>query len=124
MLFRSDCHGTGKKIDKKCPDCVDGIKKEDEIISFNIPAGVYDGMQLSMAGKGNAAKFGGQPGDLISVIEEIPDKELLRDDNDRIYNLMLTFPEAALGLSVEIPTVEGKARIKIAPGTQPGKVVR
>ena len=121
MLFRS---GKGKVVDKKCPHCTDGVKKEEEVISFTIPAGVYDGMQLSVSGKGNAARFGGVPGDLIIVIDEIPDKELYRDENDIVYNLMLSFPTAALGGSVEIPTIEGKARINIAPGTQPGKVLR
>ncbi len=120
----SACNGTGKVVDHKCNQCTDGVRKEDEIITLNIPAGVYDGMQLSMSGKGNAAKNGGKPGDLIIVIEEIPDPELIRDGNDLVYNLMLTFPTAALGGSVEVPTVDGKARIKIAPGTQPGKVLR
>ncbi len=119
-----NCKGTGKVIDHKCTHCTDGIRKEDEVITLNIPAGVYDGMQLSMAGKGNAAKNGGVAGDLIIVIEEIPDAELIRDENDLIYNLLLTFPVAALGGSVEVPTIEGKARIKVAPGTQPGKVLR
>jgi DnaJ-class molecular chaperone with C-terminal Zn finger domain len=119
-----NCNGSGKIIDKKCDQCSDGVKREDEIITLNIPAGVYDGMQLSLAGKGNAAKNGGKSGDLIVVIEEIPDPELIRDENDVIYNLMLTFPTAALGGSVEIPTIDGKAKINIAPGTQPGKVLR
>lgn len=119
-----NCNGSGKVIDHKCPNCTDGVKREDEVITLNIPAGVYDGMQLSMSGKGNAAKNGGVPGDLIIVIEEIPNEELLRDENDLIYNLMLNFPIAALGGSVEVPTIDGKARIKIAPGTQPGKVLR
>lgn len=119
-----NCNGTGKVIDHKCPECNDGVKREEEIITLNIPAGVYDGMQLSMAGKGNAAKNGGKPGDLIILIEEIPDPELIRDENDLVYNLLLTFPTAALGGNAEIPTIDGKARIKIAPGTQPGKVLR
>ena len=91
---------------------------------MKIPAGVYDGMQLSMSGKGNAAKNGGIPGDLIIAIEEIPDAELIRDDNDVVYNLLLPFPTAALGGSVEVPTIDGKAKINIAAGTQPGKVLR
>ncbi|MEG1586564.1 MAG: molecular chaperone DnaJ [Bacteroidales bacterium] len=118
------CNGTGKVVDHKCSQCSDGVKREDEVITLNIPAGVYDGMQLSMAGKGNAAKNGGQPGDLIIVIEEIPDADLIRDENDLIYNLLLNFPVAALGGSVEVPTIDGKARINIAAGTQPGKVLR
>ena len=119
-----NCHGTGKIIDKKCSHCDNGVKYEEEIITMKIPAGVYDGMQLSMSGKGNAAKNGGVPGDLIIAIEEIPDAELIRDDNDVVYNLLLPFPTAALGGSVEVPTIDGKAKINIAAGTQPGKVLR
>ncbi len=119
-----NCHGTGKIIDKKCSHCDNGVKYEEEIITMKIPAGVYDGMQLSMSGKGNAAKNGGIPGDLIIAIEEIPDAELIRDDNDVVYNLLLPFPTAALGGSVEVPTIDGKAKINIAAGTQPGKVLR
>ena len=119
-----NCHGTGKIIDKKCSHCDNGVKYEEEIITMKIPAGVYDGMQLSMSGKGNAAKNGGIPGDLIIAIEEIPDAELIRDDNDVVYNLLLPFPTAALGGSVEVPTIDGKAKINIAAGTQPGKGLR
>ena len=119
-----NCSGTGKIIDKKCPNCNSGVKQEEEIITINIPKGVYDGMQLSMAGKGNAAKNGGIPGDLIVLIEEIPDEELIRDENDVVYNLLLPFPTAALGGAVEVPTIDGRARINIAAGTQPGKVLR
>ena len=81
-------------------------------------------MTLSLKGKGNAARHGGVNGDLLIVVEEIPDPELIRDGNDLIYNLMLDFPTAALGGSVEIPTVNGRARVKIPAGTQPGKVLR
>jgi chaperone protein DnaJ len=119
-----NCNGSGKVVDRRCPQCNDGVKREDEIITLHIPAGVYDGMQLSLAGKGNAAKSGGQPGDLIVVIEEIPDPQLIRDGNDIVYNLLLSFPTAALGGNAEVPTIDGKARIKIAAGTQPGKVLR
>lgn len=120
----NSCNGTGKVIERKCTHCSDGTERQEEIITLNIPAGVYDGMQLSMSGKGNAAKNGGVPGDLIIVIEEIADEELLRDENDLVYNLMLSFPTAALGGSVEIPTVDAKVRINIPAGTQPGKVLR
>ena len=118
------CHGKGKIIDRACPACDQGVRQEEEIITLKIPAGVYDGMQLSMAGKGNAAKFGGKPGDLIIVIEELPHEELIRDENDIVFNLMLDFATAALGGSVEVTTIDGKARIKIGAGTQPGKVLR
>jgi molecular chaperone DnaJ len=94
------------------------------VITLNIPAGVTEGIQLSMNGKGNAARHGGINGDLLVVIEEEPHPELIRDQNDVIYNLLLSFPTAAMGGTVEIPTLDGKAKIKIDPGTQPGKVLR
>ena len=119
------CGGEGKIITKKCPDCNgEGIVRDDDVITLNIPAGVAEGMQLSMNGKGNAARRGGINGDLLVVVEEEQHPELIRDQNDIIYNLLLSFPTAALGGTVEIPTLEGKAKIKIDPGTQPGKVLR
>lgn len=120
-----ECNGEGKTIDEKCSACGgEGIVKKDEIISFHIPAGVQDGMTLTMRGQGNAARHGGVNGDLLVVIEEEKDPNLIRDENDLIYNLMLDFPTAALGGSVDVPLVEGKARLKIPAGTQPGKVLR
>ena len=119
------CGGEGKIITERCPHCNgEGIERKEEIISFKIPAGVQDGMTLTMRGQGNAARHGGVNGDLLVLIEEEKDPELIRDENDLIYNLMLDFPTATLGGSVEIPTVEGKAKLKITPGTQPGKVLR
>ena len=119
------CNGEGKTITKKCPHCNgEGIQKEEEVITINIPAGVMDGMQLSMRGKGNAARHGGTPGDLLILIEEEAHPDLLRDENDLIYNTLLDFPTAALGGSIEIPTIDGKVKVKIEPGTQPGKVLR
>ena len=119
------CEGLGKTITKKCPSCYgEGIVHDDEVISINIPAGVMEGMQLSVRGKGNAGRFGGTNGDLLVVIEEEPDKELLRDENDLIYNLLLSVPQAMLGDTVEVPIVDGRAKVKIEPGTQPGKVLR
>lgn len=120
-----DCNGEGKTITQKCSYCNgEGIVKQEEVVEFTIPAGVTDGMTLSLKGKGNAARHGGVNGDLLVVVEEIPDPELIRDGNDLIYNLMLDIPTAALGGSVEIPTVTGRARVKIPAGTQPGKVLR
>lgn len=120
-----DCNGEGKTITQKCTYCNgEGIVKQEEVVEFTIPAGVSDGMVLTLKGKGNAARKGGINGDLLIVVEEIPDAELIRDGNDLIYNLMLDIPTAALGGSVEIPTVNGKARVKIPAGTQPGKVLR
>ncbi|MCC8134915.1 MAG: molecular chaperone DnaJ [Tannerellaceae bacterium] len=119
------CNGEGKVVTKKCTVCSgEGIVKDDEVISINIPAGVAEGMQLSMSGKGNAARHGGINGDLLILVEEEPHPELIRDENDLLYNLLLSFPQAALGDSVEVPTIDGKAKIKIEPGTQPGKVLR
>jgi len=119
------CGGEGRSITKKCPHCAgEGVVRDDDVISLNIPAGVAEGMQLSMSEKGNAARRGGINGDLLVVIEEEPHPELIRDQNDIIYNLLLSFPMAALGGTMEIPTLEGKAKIKIEPGTQPGKVLR
>ncbi len=120
-----DCQGDGKVITSTCPHCHgEGVIKEDTTISFHIPAGVEDGMTLTISGRGNAARRGGINGDLLVVIEEIKDPELIRDGQDVIYNLMLDISTAALGGSVEVPTIGGRARLKIAPGTQPGKVLR
>ena len=119
------CNGEGKSISKKCSHCNgEGIVREEEVISIRIPAGVSEGMQLSMSGKGNAARRGGINGDLLIVVEEEPDPNLIRDENDVIYNLYLSFPVAVLGGSVEVPTIEGMAKVIIDPGTQPGKVLR
>jgi molecular chaperone DnaJ len=119
------CNGEGKTITKKCPACGgEGIVKDDEVITLQIPAGVAEGMQLSMSGKGNAARHGGVNGDLLVRIEEEPHPELLRDENDLLYSLLLSVPQAALGDSVEVPTIDGKVKVKIEPGTQPGKVLR
>ena len=119
------CGGEGKIIKNKCKECDgEGVIYGEEVVTVKIPAGVAEGMQLTMNGKGNAGKHGGIPGDLLIYIEEEPDKELIREDNDLIYNLLLSVPTAALGGAVEIPTVDGKVKVKIEPGTQPGKVLR
>ena len=119
------CGGDGKIIRDKCSHCAgEGIVREDEVISINIPAGVMEGMQLSMNGKGNAARRGGVNGDLLVLVEEEAHPELIRDENDLIYNLLLTLPTAILGGQVEVPTVDGKVKVTINPGTQPGKVLR
>jgi molecular chaperone DnaJ len=99
------------------------IKKE-EIIPIKIPAGVGNGMQLTVSGKGNAARRGGIPGDLLVMIDEIDDDKLIREGNDLIFNLFISVPDAILGTQVEIPTVENSVKIKIEPGTQAGKILR
>lgn len=119
------CNGEGKIIKNKCKECGgDGIVYGEEVVTVKIPAGVAEGMQLSMGGKGNAGKHNGVPGDLLILVEEEPHPDLIRDENDLIYNLLLSFPTAALGGAVEIPTIDGKVKVKIDSGTQPGKVLR
>jgi len=119
------CQGEGKIVKDKCTHCAgEGIVREDEVININIPAGVMEGMQLSMSGKGNAARRGGVNGDLLVLIEEEKHPELIRDENDLIYNLLITVPMAILGGAIEVPTVDGKVKVTIAAGTQPGKVLR
>jgi len=119
------CGGEGQIIKEKCKSCYgDGIVKGEEVISINIPAGVAEGMQLSMQGKGNAAARGGVPGDLLIVVEETEHPTLKRDGNNLLYNLFISVPEVILGTSAEINTLDGKAKIKIDAGTQSGKVLR
>lgn len=119
------CNGEGKTIANKCKVCHgDGIVRDEEVISINIPGGVGEGMQLNVAGKGNAAPRGGIPGDLIVGIEEIEHPDLKRDGVNLYYDLHISFTDAVFGTQVEIPTVDGKAKFKIDPGTQSGKVFR
>jgi molecular chaperone DnaJ len=119
------CSGEGKTITNKCTSCSgEGVVRDAEVITIKIPAGVAEGMQMSVSGKGNAARRGGVNGDLLVLIEEEKDPNLIRDGNDLIYNLYISFPDAALGAPLEIPTVDGKVKIKIEAGTQPGRVLR
>ncbi len=119
------CGGEGKIITNKCKKCYgEGIVKEEEVIPISIPAGVAEGMQMTVSGKGNAARRGGINGDLLVLIQEEHHPELFRDGNDLLYNLHISIPQASLGAAVEIPTVESKVKIKIEPGTQPGKILR
>ena len=119
------CQGSGKIIDKRPSDAdSQGLKRKEEVIEIEIPAGVEEGMQLSVNGKGNAGPFGGIPGDLLVVIEEVPHDHLRRDGQNVHYEAFISFPDAALGASIEIPTISSKAKIKIEPGTQSGKMLR
>jgi len=119
------CGGEGRIITHKCKVCKgNGIVKGEEVITINIPAGVENGMQLSVSGKGNAAAHGGINGDLIVVIEEIPHGQLKRDGQNVLYDHYISIPDAVLGTSIEIPTIDGKAKIKVPAGTQGGKVFR
>ncbi|MFN8166535.1 MAG: molecular chaperone DnaJ [Bacteroidia bacterium] len=119
------CSGQGQTIAHKCKSCHgSGVKHGEDTLTINIPPGVGEGMQLTVSGKGNMGERGGIPGDLIIVIEEVKHPHLQRDGNNLIYDLYINFADAALGLSTDIPTIEGKAKIKIDAGTQGGKVLR
>jgi molecular chaperone DnaJ len=121
----SACNGEGTVIKDKCTSCQgQGTIEKEETITIKIPAGVVDGMQLSMSGKGNMPPRGGVAGDLLILIEEIEDEELKRDGLNIIYELYVTFFDAVFGTSIEVPTVDGKVKIKIEPGTQSGKILR
>lgn len=119
------CGGEGRIVKDKCHECHgDGIVKSDEIITINIPAGVQDGMQLAIQGQGNAAPRGGIAGDLIVLVEELEHDTFERQDANLYYNAFITYSDAAMGASVEIPTLNGKVKIKVEPGTPSGRVVR
>lgn len=119
------CDGNGQVIEKR-PSGVDnsGLVSKEEVISVKIPAGVADGMQLSMSGKGNEAPGGGIGGDLLILIEEQEDRYLKRDGNNLVYDLYISIVDAAIGTAIEVPSVGGKVKIKIEPGTQSGKILR
>ena len=120
------CNGEGKVIKNKCKHCGGtGIVKGEEVIEINIPAGVAEGMVVNVPGKGNAGPRNGINGDIQVFIEEEENETFVRDGNNLIYNLLLDFPTAALGGSIEIPTISGtKLKVKIENGTQPGKTLR
>ena len=119
------CQGAGKMIDQKPADADNqGLKRQEEVIEIEIPAGVEEGMQLSVSGKGNAGPFNGIPGDLIVVIEEQVHEDLRRDGEHLHYEAFINFLDAVLGETIEVPTVNGKAKIKVEPGTQSGKMLR
>jgi molecular chaperone DnaJ len=119
------CQGAGKVIDYKPSDAdANGLKRQEEVIEIDIPAGVEEGMQLSVTGKGNAGPFNGIPGDLIVVVEEIQHDTLRREGDNIHFDAYINFADAVLGESIEIPTINGKAKIKVEPGTQSGKMLR
>ncbi|MFH1004197.1 MAG: molecular chaperone DnaJ [Bacteroidota bacterium] len=119
------CGGEGQVITDKCKSCNgDGIIRGENITTIHIPAGVAEGMQLSMSGEGNAGPRGGVPGDLIIAIEEEAHPHLKREGNNLLYKHYISFLDASLGTSIEISTLEGKVKVKINAGTQPGKTLR
>ena len=119
------CQGVGKVADK-IPTGANsqGLIKEDEEVSINIPAGAREGIQLNVRGKGNDAPFGGNPGDLLVVVEEEVDATIKREGDNLHQELYISFAEAALGVKKEVPTVGGKVKISVDPGTQSGKILR
>jgi molecular chaperone DnaJ len=121
----STCNGEGSLVTAKCSNCKgEGRVYNEEMVSIDIPPGVQEGMQLSLSGKGNAGERGGSPGDLIILIEEEAHKELHRDGLNVAFELHISFPDAVFGTNVEVPTIDGRAKIKIPPGTQSGKIFR
>jgi molecular chaperone DnaJ len=119
------CNGEGSTITSKCASCKgEGRVYTEETINIDIPAGVQDGMQLSLSGKGNSGERGGAPGDLIVLIEEEQHPELQRDNLNVIYDMYISFTDAVFGANPEVPTIDGRAKIKIPAGTQGGKIFR
>lgn len=119
------CNGEGKIVTDRCETCFgEGRILEEDVIPIKIPAGVAEGIQLSVSGKGNVPPRGGVAGDLLIVVEEEEDADLKRDGHNVVFDLHVTFPDAALGTSVEVPTIDGRARITLEPGTQSGKILR
>ncbi len=119
------CNGEGSTVTAKCGNCKgEGRVYAEETVSIDIPAGVQEGMQLNISGRGNAGERGGMAGDLIILIEEEPHKELQREGLNVAYELHISFTEAVFGTQVEVPTIDGRAKIKIPAGTQSGKIFR
>jgi len=119
------CNGEGSTITNKCTSCKgEGRVYGEETVTLDIPAGVQDGMQLSMSGKGNIGERGGGSGDLIILIEEEEHEQLQRDGLNVAFDLHVSFPDAVFGTQIEVPTIDGRAKIKIPPGTQSGKIFR
>ena len=119
------CNGEGTTITAKCATCKgEGRIYGEETVNIDIPAGVQEGMQLNITGRGNAGERGGSPGDLIILIEEEAHKELQREGLNVVYELHISFPDAVFGSQIEVPTIDGRAKIKIPAGTQSGKIFR
>ena len=121
----SNCNGEGSVVDKPCRSCVgDGRKQEEVTIKIDVPAGVADGNYMTLRGQGNSGLRGGPAGDIIVVFQEIAHDYFKREGDDILYDLFISFPEIVLGTEVEVPTLNGKAKLKIDGGTQPGKLLR
>jgi len=121
----SNCGGTGKIISDPCSKCGgDGRIQDESTIKINVPAGVHDNSYMTLRGEGNAGKNGGPGGDIIVIFKEIEHEFFVRDGDNIIYELNLSYPEAVLGTEVEVPTLNGRAKLKIESGTQPGKFLK
>ncbi len=121
----SNCNGEGTVIDSPCKKCMgDGRVQDETTLKVEVPAGVHENSYMTIRGEGNIGKRGGQPGDIIVVFHEVEHEYFIRDNDDIIYDLLISYPEAALGSEVEVPTLTGKAKLKIDPGTQPGKLLK
>lgn len=121
----SNCNGEGSVVDVPCKKCMgDGRVNEEVTVSINVPGGVHEGSYMTMRGEGNSGKRGGQPGDIIVIFQEIPHEYFTRDGDDIIYDLYISYPNAVLGVEVEVPTLNGKARLKIDSGTPHGKFLK
>ncbi len=121
----NNCGGSGKVISDPCSNCSgDGRVHDETTIKINVPAGVYDGSYMTLRGEGNAGKNGGPAGDIIVVFEELHHEFFTRDGDNVVYELFISYPEAVMGTEVEVPTLNGKAKLKIEPGTQPGKFLK
>ncbi len=119
------CRGEGRIIINRCKSCGgEGTVRGEEKVKVNIPSGVSEGNYITLRGQGNAGARGGEPGDLIVLIEELPHEQFEREGNDIYHELILSVPEAILGTEKEVPTLKGKAKVKIDPGTQPGRLLR
>ncbi len=121
----NNCQGEGQVVGSPCKTCAgDGRIDNEATIKIDVPAGVEDGNYMTIRGEGNSGKRGGQPGDVLVVFQELHHEHFIRDNDNIIYNLFITFPQAALGAEVEVPTLAGKAMLKIDVGTQPGKMLK
>ncbi len=121
----NNCNGEGTVIDTPCKKCMgDGRIQDETTLKVEVPAGVHENSYMTIRGEGNSGKRGGHPGDIIVVFHEIEHEYFIRDNDDIIYDLLISYPEAALGSEVDVPTLTGKAKLKIDPGTQPGKLLK
>lgn len=121
----NNCNGEGSVIDKPCKKCMGDGRIHDEVtVKIDSPAGVSEGHYMTLRNEGNAGKRGGPGGDLVVIFKEIPHEYFVREGDDILYDLFVSYPEAALGAEVEVPTLNGKAKLKIESGTPSGKLLK